>query len=364
MSIVGSKGESVEQIATRLTEYIDSNEVGSGDIVTRIESDKESDSITWTRKAIIVCEILFVLALLFIGYIIYQYNTGINVSTNTIQNLDAILYLIIALFCIFLIRWSGKMGNGVSYSGMGLMLIIVLIYFVLNCIWLIKAGVTDLNPLTYTFLLIASLTSLIPLFIIEYNYSNEIPKTNTYSSLFTMLLALGSMIGGALMIWDPDFMTEYLYNTLNFSRDNKGNKSLDDYNHVFMLLSTLTMIVIIPIMNILVNGTTAKYSIYFLLIVNFFIFIFSFYLLVETKKLFSTATNTKIINVTLVLLLIGIFALVVGTGLTIKNARSVTGDIDMPIICTKIGICCIACAQFLIGYYLYPIYEIPSTTNE
>lgn len=370
-------GEGVQELLDKLVQLLDKigtlpgfdlNRLsGSTDdtLIGRIDNEIESGSMTWTRKAIIVCEILFVLALLFIGEVIYQYNTGINVSTNTIQNLDAVFYILIALFCGFLIRWSGKIANGVSYSGMVLMLMLILIYFVLNCIWLIKAGVKDLTPLTYTFLLIASLTSLIPLFIIEYNYSNEMPENKkTYSSLLIILYALGSMIGGALMILDPDFMTEYLYNTLNFSKDNKGNKSLHDYSHVFMWLSTLTMIVIIPIMNILVKGKNAKYSIYFLVIVNFFILIFSFYLLVKTKKLFLTETDTKIITVTLVLLCIGIFALVVGTALTIKNARSGTGGMDMPMICTKLGICCIACAQFLIGYYLYLPYVTPPSTNE
>jgi hypothetical protein len=352
--------EGVQEYTEQLVEKLNATDRLGGGTDGSLGVRIESGSLTWTRKAIIACEILFVLALLFMGEVIYQHKTAINISQNIVHQVDALLYLIIAIFCLTLLTSDVY----IPYSGMFLILIIILLYFIFNCIWLVKAGVTDLNPLTYTFLLIASLTSLIPLFIIEYNDSMNNEDGKTLSSLLIILYALGSMIGGALMIWDPDFMTEYLYNTLNFSKDNKGNKSLDDYSHVFMWLSTLTMIVIIPIINILAKGTTAKYSIYFLVIVNFFIFIFSFYLLIKTKKLFSTATDTKIINVTLVLLSIGIFALVVGTALTIKNARSVTGDMDMPMICTKLGICCIACAQFLIGYYLYLPYVTPPSTNE
>jgi len=370
MVFVGSAKETAEQIANRIE---------SGGDGSRIVSGKESGSITNTRIIIIVCEILFVLFLLFIGYIIYKHNSAINISSKVVQILDAILYLIIALFMFYLLYSKGKyhpFGLDIPYYSvslttlqttkilMGFMFLLILLYFVFNCIWLVKDDdINDFNLATYAFLLVASLTSLIPLFIIQYNYDNDNEK-KTYLSLLTFLFALGSMIGGALMVWDPTFMTEYLYNTFNFSKDNKGNKPLNDYGHVFMWLSTLIMIVIIPIMIILVNGTSAKYSIYFLVIVNFFIFIFSFYLLVKTKKLFLTETDTKIITVTLVLLCIGIFALVVGTALTIKNARSVTGDMDMPIICTKLGICCIACAQFLIGYYLYLPYVTPPSTNE
>jgi uncharacterized membrane protein len=37
--------------------------------------------------------------------------------------------------------------------------------------------------------------------------------------------------------------------------------------------------------------------------------------------------------------------------------------IDFAMIIIKAGICCIAVAQCLIGYYLYPLYETPTTST-
>jgi hypothetical protein len=354
----------------------------------RIENEIESGSIT-NRIIIIVCEILFVLFLLYIGEVIYN-KTNINISSKHVHRLDAILYLMIALFMFFLLFSGGQYHPfGLDFSPnysfsplqttiflMGLMFLLILLYFVFNCIWLVKDDdINDFNRATYTLLLVSSLTSLIPLFLIEFNYGYT--GTKTYASFYTMLFALGSMISGALMIFDPTFMTEYLYNTFNFPKDTSNNY-LQQYDHVNMALSLLSMAIIPLIISVLLKGTSAYISLPLVLILDLCIMILSAYLLGNTYSNFSNTpsmptmtTMSNIMKIIYFLLLLGNFLLIRGMLSLIEASRlsliedpSNQGKLLEAMICTKLGICCIACAQFLIGYYLYLPYVIPSSTNE
>lgn len=368
----------------------------SGSSDGNIAKKIESDSMTWTRISIIIFEIIFVLFLLYVGYLIYKHPSGINISTNRVQILDAFFYILIALFMFYLLcskgkyhsfdlpfdlplptGWTPPTTKQINYASLVLMFLLILLYFVFNCIWLVKAGVKDITLQTYFLLLIASLTSLIPLFIIEYNY-DDINENKTYSSLLIMLFALGSMISGALMILDPNFISEYVNNTMIFSKDVKDDKQLEVYNFVIIVSGFLTMLIIFPIINILVNGLNAQISIIFLVIISILILILAIYLCVMTKKLFSTTEYPKILNATTTLLSIGIVALFLGTFSTVeiwnrtKNPQtkipkipllSSIKSLGMPVFVIKFGICCIAVAQCLIGYFLYPLYETPTTSE-
>ena len=249
----------------------------------------------------------------------------------------------------------------ITYASLVLMFLLILLYFVFNCIWLVKAGVKDINLQTYFLLLIASLTSLIPLFIIEYNYDYD-NENKTYSSLLIMLFALGSMISGALMILDPNFMSEYVNNTMNFSKDVKSDKQLELYNVVIMVSGFLTVLIIFPIINILIKGLNAEISIVFLVIISILIVISAIYLIFMTDTLFSTGYPT-ILNATTTLLSIGIVAILVGLMYFLHNSMSVDKSLGKPLLVIKFGICCIAVAQCLIGYFLYPLYETPTTSE-
>ena len=149
---------------------------------------------------------------------------------------------------------------------------------------------------------------------------------------------------------------------MNFSKDVKSDKQLELYNVVIMVSGFLTVLIIFPIINILIKGLNAEISIIFLVIISILIVISAIYLFFMTDTLFSTGYPT-ILNATTALLSIGIEAILVGLMYFLHNSMSVDKSLGKPLLVIKFGICCIAVAQCLIGYFLYPLYETPATST-
>lgn len=351
---------------------------------TTAERDYKPGDFSWKANVFyIFAELVLVVVLLVISTVIYKNKKTVaeGITLNIIQDCDAVFYILIEVLTVIVILFNYAVGqelqypsyntvllNKIYYCFLFLIVMLIILYFVFNCIWLVKDNVsnTNFNFGTYILLVITSLTCLIPIFIIFLinPFTNTQQNETTISSLSIILITTANLIGGSLMIWDPNFMIDIIYNTTHFSQDVKDNEQLELYNLALIVSSFLTIGIIIPIMIILVKGNSAKYSFIFLVLFTILTVISSIYLLMNLS-LFSKASSS-VINMTQKFLLFGIICLLIGLVVIYGLYRENIYDqkiIDFAMIIIKAGICCIAVAQCLIGYYLYPLYETPTTST-
>jgi hypothetical protein len=349
---------------------------------------KPGDFSWKANKFYIFAELVLIVVLLVISKVIYENKKTVaeGIALNRIQDCDAVFYILIEVLTVIVILFNYcieqvleqvltyypslpiNTTKKIYYCILFLIVMLIILYFVFNCIWLVKDNVsnTNFNFGTYILLVITSLTCLIPIFIIFLinPFTNTQQNETTISSLSIILITIANLIGGSLMIWDPNFMIDIIYNTMHFSQDVKDNKQLELYNWALIVSSFLTIVIIIPIMIILVKGKNANYSFKFLVLFTILTVISSIYLLMNLS-LFSKASSS-VINMTQKFLFFGIICLLIGLvviyGLYRENVSN-EKIIDFAMIIIKAGICCIAVAQCLIGYYLYPLYETPTTST-
>jgi len=336
------------------------------EIIKRLENP---DSFGMSNIVAIIVEILVLL----VGSIgvsseIYTHVTKTNKRTSIAiasTVISGIIYLFFMVLLFFLYSsWTpghNKLNNTrettIPFMGtmntkllLLIMCVCFLIYLTTTCLGVIERQLGDLDPQSYAMIVIACIFSFIPL-IIMFN-SSTIEDKQSYSFLAVFGCAFASLVGAIIILAKPNIITVSTTNVSDYKNSSDFNQT---YYRIYLLLTGLSLIVIIPLMRMMVDPTENKYSYYILIAIESLIVIFSLYQFMATDGLFSSGSQ-GVLTSSLCLLSLGCFISVVSIAVQIychRNKMLDTSEYELSLFAFKMGLILIGIADTVIGYNLF-----------
>jgi hypothetical protein len=159
-------------------------------------------------------------------------------------------------------------------------------------------------------------------------------------------------VAAIIILAKPNIITVSTTNVSDYKNSTDFNQT---YYRIYLLLTGLSLIVIIPLMRMMVDPTENKYSYYILIAIESLIVIFSLYQFMATDGLFSSGSS-EVLKSSHYLLLFG--CLISGLSIAVqiychRNKMLDTSEYELSLFAFKMGLILIGIADTVIGYNLF-----------
>jgi len=346
--------------------------------VSRID-DPKSDPFGMSNIVVIILEIIvLIVGSMGLSLIIYNHHGSDRESFATpLTVISGIIYLLfmILLFSLYSSWRPGQklyntsettipfMGDMNTILLLIIMCVCFLIYLTTTCLGVIYREPGDLDPQSYGMIVIACIFSFIPLIIMFNSYT--IKDEQTYSFLAVFGCAFASLVGAIIILTKPNIITVSTHNVSDY-KNNTTDFNQYLYYRIYLLLTGLSVIVIIPLMRMMVVPTKIddsgspvrvpnEFSFYILIAIESLIFLFSLYQYMATDGLFSSGYQKALKSSHHLLfcgfLITGLFILV--QIYCYRNNMLDTPLYEFSLFGFKMGLILIGIADTVIGYYLF-----------
>jgi len=261
--------EYIERYSIKYQSFIST---GTDDTPRRIDNPDPYPFGTSNIVAIILEILVLIVGSMGLSSIIYTHVTKTNKRTSIAiasTVISGIIYLFFMVLLFFLYSsWKPQHNNlnkipNIEIPFMGtmntkllllIMCVCFLIYLTTTCLGVIERQPGDLNSQSYAMIVIACVFSFIPL-IIMFN-SSTIEDKQSYSFLAVFGCAFASLVGAIIILAKPNIITVSTTNVSDYKKNSIESRSETDekrdvdltYYRIYLLLTGLSLIVIIPLM--------------------------------------------------------------------------------------------------------------------